>query len=86
MPTLFNTLPVIVDEIGVYRMRNGGLVNVFEVKPNPDKEVTAFTVKGAKQVMFRGSLRFRGFDIWHESGRSGRNSVSESPSDIVEKV
>ena len=79
--TTLNRLPVIVTAPGLYRTRDGRRVQVHTVKPNADLTVTAFTAGGAIERMFRGKLTFRGFDIWHVSGRA--YPLQESPRDIV---
>tara|TARA_B100001245_G_scaffold229359_1_gene207634 strand:- start:16 stop:267 length:252 start_codon:yes stop_codon:yes gene_type:complete len=81
MPTL-NTLPTLIDSIGTYIMRNGNRAYIDQIKEYPDKDVTAFTCKGNIERMFRGKLRFKGYKIWHPSGRA---SAFESEFDIVKK-
>lgn len=90
--THFNTLPVVITGPGTYRMRNGSLAKIHEVKPfvargvdGPTRlQVTAFEAKGMAQMMFRGKLTFRGYDCWHVCGR--RFPLKESQLDILEKV
>lgn len=72
----YNKLPVIIDGPGVYITRNGKRVNIHAVKLYNDPtgtydrlEVTAFEAKGAVERMFRGKPKFKGYDIWHVSGR-----------------
>lgn len=81
--TPLNRLPVVVTGPGIYIRRDGKRVEVHTVKPNDDLSVTAFTVNGATERMFRGAMRFKGFNIWHVSGRA--YGLAEHPSDIIRK-
>lgn len=78
-----NRKPVIIDSIGLYKMRNGIKARIDTIKPNDNKSVTAFTCKGAIERLFRGKKAFKGFSIWHESGQS---TGVESEYDIIEKL
>lgn len=80
------TLPVVVDEPGSYRMRNGGKAIVHEIKPCGKEGVTAFEVKGN---FFDPNKTYSKnhpghFSIWHVSGRY--NVFSESGRDLIEKL
>lgn len=85
-----NLQPVIIDGPGIYLCRNGTRVCIHEIKPFVDPagkvdrlEVTAFEAKGAFERMYRGKMRFMGFDAWHVSGRY--KPVVASNWDIVSK-
>lgn len=85
-----NKEPVIIDGPGIYICRNGTRVCIHEIKPFVDPagkvdrlEVTAFEAKGAFERMYRGKMRFMGFDAWHVSGRY--KPVVASNWDIVSK-
>lgn len=80
-----NSLPVVIDQPGHYRRRDGGLAVVREVRPpHDDPTVTAFAAVGASYALFRGKERARGLSCWHVSGRA--NPLNESPADLVERV
>lgn len=81
---MLNNLPVIVTSPVIYVTRNGARVMVHDVKPAPSHDVTAFTVQGSIERMFRGKPSFRGYEIWHVSGRA--YSHKESGRDIVAKA
>lgn len=81
---MLNNLPVIVTAPGIYITRNGARVMVHNIKPAPSPDVTAFTVQGSVERMFRGKPRFKGYEIWHISGRA--YSHKESGRDIVAKA
>lgn len=83
MSTL-NNLPTIVTAPGLYITRNGDRVMVHEVAASPAPDVTAFTVKGSVERMFRGKPRFKEYAIWHISGRA--YPLNESGRDIIGKV
>ncbi len=85
-----NTWPVIIDGPGIYLCRNGTRVCIHEIKPFVDPagkvdrlDVTACETKGAFERMYRGKMRFMGFDAWHVSGRY--KPVVASNWDIVSK-
>lgn len=72
----YNKLPVIIDGVGVYITRNGKRVNIVNIVLYNDPtgtydrlEVTAFEAKGSVERMFRGKPVFKGYDVWHVSGR-----------------
>lgn len=67
---MLNNLPVIVTAPGIYIARNGARVMVHNIKPAPSPDITAFAVQGSIERMFRGKLRFRGYEIWHISGHA----------------
>lgn len=83
---MLNRLPTIIDEPGIYLTRTGRRVKIHAVdtRPRPDPEVTAFTAKGAIESTLRGKTAFRGFDVWHISGRAF--ALKESTRDIVAKA
>lgn len=81
---MLNNLPVIVTSPGTYGTRNGERVMVHNIKPAPSPDVTAFTVQGSIERMFMGKPRFRGYEIWHVSGRA--YPLKESGRDIVAKA
>lgn len=81
---MLNNLPVIVTSPGIYVTRNGARVMVHNIKPAPSPDVTAFTVQGSIERMFRGKPRFRGYEIWHVSSRA--YPLKESGRDIVAKA
>lgn len=81
---MLNNLPAIVTAPGIYVTRNGARVMVHNVKASPAPDVTAFTVKGSVERMFRGKPRFKGFNIWHISGRA--YPLKESGRDIIGKA
>lgn len=85
-----NKEPVIIDGPGIYICRNGTRVHIHEIKSFVDPkrefdrlEVLAFEAKGAFERMYRGKMRFRGWDAWHVSGRY--TGAKESQRDIVSK-
>ena len=84
--TPMSFLPVIIDGPGTYRCRDGKLAHVHTVKEGAEQRtnVTAFDAKGSRQRMFRGKECFKGYFIWHISGRY--LALGESPYDIVAKV
>ena len=81
---MLNNLPTIVTSPGIYITRNGARVMVHNVKPAPSPDVTAFTVQGSVEHMFRGKPRFKRYHIWHISGRA--YPLKESGRDIVAKA
>ena len=88
--TTFNKMPVIIDGPGMYTTRGGGRVRIDAVtyfKPEPGGpsrlEVTAFEAGGSIERMYRGKMRFRGWNCWHVCGR--RFPLTESKHDIVGK-
>lgn len=89
--THFNTLPVVINGVGIYRTRDGRLARIHEIKvytpregESPRHEVTAFEAKGSAQMMVRGKMVYHGYDCWHVCGR--RFPLKESALDIIEKV
>ena len=79
---LIRELPIVIDETGVYIMRNGKRALIHAIKKYPHKDVTAFNCKGSIERQFRGKMRFKEHSIWHPSGR---NKAFECEFDIVEK-
>ena len=75
-----NDLPVVIKSPGDYATRDGRRVTIREIRETAPG-TTAFTAKGSVWKTMRGSLRARGHDIWHISGR--HMAVGESARDIV---
>ena len=82
--TIFlNDLPTVIDGPGEYQTRDGGRATIREVRPNANPDTTSFDAKGSVWKMFRGTLKPRGHEIWHVSGRM--NPLHENWKDIVGK-
>ena len=81
--TPMNQQPIIIDGCGIYKMRNGIRAHIHEVQPHGNKEVTRFNCKGSTEKIVRGTPRFQGYRIWHESGMA---TAFESEWDILEKI
>jgi len=80
-----NSLPVIIDEPGMYKCRNGQLVTIHEVKEmeGHKPEYTSFPAKGSRWTKKVGQSN-PPYGIWHVSGRY--MPLTESKFDIVKKA
>jgi hypothetical protein len=76
--TSHNFLPVIINETGIYIMRNGQRANIHTIKSNDDKTVTVYGCQGSVAK----NNKFKGFKGWHESGRA---TFGKSEFDIMKK-
>lgn len=81
--TPMNQRPVIIDGVGIYRMRNGSRARIDTVEQHGNRDVTRFNCKGNTERMFRGKLTFNAYRIWHESGMA---TAFEGEWDIIEKI
>lgn len=78
-----NNMPVVVTEPGLYVLRNGQKAEVYNIKPYPNADVTAFTVQGGV-LSVKGKRVRSEYNIWHPSGR--KYVLTESKHDIIRKV
>jgi hypothetical protein len=74
-----NDLPVLIDEPGNYKTRNGKMVSIHEIR----KGTSTFEAKGSiwKHVNKMGVNPT--FGVWHVSGRS--STFGETNLDILKK-
>ena len=78
-----NLLPVLIDGPGDYLTRDGRRVTIHTVREHRPG-VTFFAAAGGLWREFRGTIRPKGYRLWH---RCGRGSVfGEAGSDIVCKA
>lgn len=76
---ILNNLPVIIDQPGKYRMRNGGIVTIDRISPQCNERTTAFRAKGYYKIK---KLSYS--NAWHVSGRLYPLEISKY--DIVSKL
>lgn len=72
-----NDLPVVIDEPGKYRTRDGWCAHITFFR---DQHIT-FRAGGSVYREFRGVYRPRGYFTWHVSGRA--QALKETAVDIV---
>lgn len=81
--TLHPGLTVVITEPGIYITRNGKRARIDNINPNQNMILNGHAARGRVERTFRGKLGFRGFEIWHVSGRL--QPLEEHPLDIIRK-